>query len=100
MSETIYSFDEIAAIVQKLLNKYHAEKALLFGSYARNEANNTSDIDLVIYGGEFFEPTDVFCIADELYRALKKNVDVYEIREIDNTSDFYHTILRDGIMIA
>ena len=100
MSERIYSYDEIADIVQELLNKYHAEKALLFGSYARKEANRDSDIDLLIYGGKFFEPTDIFCIADELYRALNKKVDVYEIREIDDTSDFYHTILREGVMIA
>ena len=71
-----------------LLKKYRAEKAILFGSYARNEADGKSDIDLLIIGGEHFVPTDVFCIADELYRSLGKAVDVYDISEINKGTEF------------
>ena len=39
MSEHIYSLDEIFAAVLPLLKKYHAERAILFGSYARQEAD-------------------------------------------------------------
>ena len=63
MSDYIYSRDEIADVVTSLLKKYRAEKAILFGSYARQEASSGSDIDLVIIGGAEFEPTDVFAIA-------------------------------------
>ena len=66
MSEHIYTLDEIFAAVLPLLKKYNAEKAILFGSYARQEADITSDIDLIVVGGEQFDPTDVFCIAEEL----------------------------------
>ena len=52
----------------------------MFGSYARQEANAASDIDLIVVGGIKFDPTDVFCIAEELHRALGKPVDVYELR--------------------
>lgn len=100
MKEQIYTQGEIVACVIPLLKKYHAERAILFGSYARQEADGQSDIDLVVIGGEQFEPTDVFCIADELYTALGKNVDVYELREIDNDSDLYRNILTEGVPIA
>ena len=100
MKEDIYTQGEITACVLPLLKKYHAERAILFGSYARQEADGQSDIDLVVIGGEQFEPTDVFCIADELYTALGKNVDVYELREIDNDSDLYRNILTEGVPIA
>ena len=100
MSDYIYSRDEITDVVSSLLKKYRAEKAILFGSYARQEANSGSDIDLVIIGGAGFEPTDVFAIADELYRRMGKNVDVYEIREIDINSAFYSTIMEEGVQIA
>ena len=100
MKEQIYTQGEIVACVIPLLKKYNAERAILFGSYARQEADGQSDIDLVVIGGEQFEPTDVFCIADELYTALGKNVDVYELREIDNDSDLYRNILTEGVPIA
>ena len=51
-------------------------------------------------GGEQFDPTDVFCIADELYRTLGKNVDVYELREINEGIEFYRTIISEGVRIA
>lgn len=100
MSDYIYSRDEIADVVISLLKKYRAEKAILFGSYARQDATSGSDIDLMIIGGAEFEPTDVFAIADELYRLMGKNVDVYEIQEIDIDSEFYSTIMEEGVQIA
>lgn len=83
-----------------IVKKYKASKAILFGSYARAEADMDSDIDVMIIGGGAFNPTDIFCIADELNRIAKKNVDVYEEREIDHSSSFYNTIVNEGIEIA
>ena len=100
MSDQIYDQSEIFAAVIPLLKKYRAESAILFGSYARREADAGSDIDLIIVGGENFEPTDVFCIAEELYCALGKAVDVYELRELDRGSVFYNTVLEEGVQIA
>ena len=99
MNDSIYSRDEIISHVVPLLRKYSAEKAILFGSYARHEATQSSDVDLVIIGGKRFDPTDVFCIADELFRSLQKNVDVYELSEIKFGSEFYNTIFREGVQI-
>lgn len=100
MSERVYTQDEIARAVIPLLNKYQAEKAILFGSYARKEATPTSDVDLVVIGGSRFEPTDVFCIADELHRILGKEVDVYELREINVGTPFYEAVFSEGVQIA
>lgn len=100
MSDHIYSREEIIQTVLPILRKYHAEQAILFGSYARQEATVASDIDLLVIGGAQFDPTDVFCIADELYRSLGKNVDVYELCEIQKDSDFYRSIFNEGVQIA
>lgn len=48
------SYPELEATIRLLLKKYHAEYALLFGSYARGEATPNSDIDLVVVGGPGF----------------------------------------------
>lgn len=100
MSEHVYSQAEIISAVLPLLKKYRAEKAILFGSYARQDADPNSDVDLVIIGGKNFDLTDVLCIAEELHRSLGKNVDVYELREINQGSAFYDAILSEGVQIA
>jgi len=100
MSDQILTREELSEIIQSLLLKYHAESAILFGSYARQEADGVSDIDVVIIGGASFEPTDVFSLADDLHRLTQKDVDVYELCEIDQQSDFYKTILKEGVRIA
>ena len=100
MSDHIYDQNEIYAAVVPLLKKYRAEKAILFGSYARQDADAASDIDLIVVGGEDFDPTDVLCIAEELHCALGKAVDVYELREINVGSAFYNTILEEGVQIS
>ena len=100
MPEKIYSTMELKAVLLPIIRKYNAQKAYIFGSYARNEADKNSDVDVFVIGGQMFDPTDIFCIADELYRVLQKNVDVYEESEIDRTSDLYNNIMREGIEVA
>jgi predicted nucleotidyltransferase len=100
MPGRVYTKDEIFNMVLPLLKKYHAESAILFGSYARQEADVDSDIDLVVIGGPQFDPTDVFCLADELYRLTGKQVDVYELCELNTGTEFYNTIFSEGVRIA
>ena len=55
------SLSEIKAVVKELLERYHAEYALLFGSYARGDATPDSDIDIIIVGGKDFVPRNMRC---------------------------------------
>ena len=96
----VLSQDQLASLILSLLQKYRAQSAILFGSYARQEADAQSDIDLLVIGGPFFRLTDVFALAEELHRSTGKAVDVYELNEIDQQSEFYHTILKEGVKIA
>ncbi len=82
MGAQIRSTEGIRLSLLSLLKKYRAEKAILFGSYPRNEIDGKSDLDLLIIGSEDFIPTDVFCITDKLYRTLAKSVGVYELYEV------------------
>lgn len=100
VTDKVLSREKLTEAIRSLLKKYRADSAILFGSYARLEADAISDVDVVIYGGPEFDPTDVFSLAEDLHRLTRKAVDVYEIREIDQQSDFYQTILREGVRIA
>ena len=46
-----YSIAELQSIVEPLTKKYGAERIYLFGSYARSDMNDRSDIDLRIDKG-------------------------------------------------
>ena len=48
----IYEIDEIKKITVPIAEKYGVKKLALFGSYARGEQKNTSDIDFLIEKGE------------------------------------------------
>ena len=96
----IYTTDQLLQIILPILKKYRAESALLFGSYARQAATQASDIDLLVIGGAEFDPTDVFCIADELHRATGKPVDVYELCELEQGSPFYNAVMSEGVQVA
>ncbi len=96
----VLSRDEIEACVKCLLKKYHADYALLFGSYARNEANAESDIDILVVGGCNFRSKDIFSFGEELREMTHKEADVFELRELNVDTPFYNQVMKEGIRIA
>ena len=44
----------------------------MFGSYARGEADESSDLDFLVFGGENFKLTMIFSLAEDLRKVLKK----------------------------
>jgi len=96
----VLSLEEIEKIIKELLKKYHADYALLFGSYARGEATPESDIDVVISGGDQFVPRNIFALAEELREITKRDADVFEMQEINKGTPFYQSLMKEGIKIA
>ena len=100
MAKKAMSVQEIMSTVKPLADRYKIKEVYLFGSYARDEADSESDIDLLVYGGEGFKLTRVFAFAEELRGLLDKKVDVFEIHEVNEDSDFYKNIMKDRILVA
>lgn len=92
--------EEIEGFIKILLAKYNAKYAILFGSYARGDATEDSDIDVVVVGNENFRGRDIFAFGEELRQLTNKNVDAFEIREVNKDTGFYNNILREGVRIA
>lgn len=92
--------NDIKAIVKELLERYHAEYALLFGSYARGDATPDSDIDIIVVGGKDFVPRNIFAMAEDLREMTGRDADVFEIREVNKETPFYESVMREGIRIA
>lgn len=94
------ALDEIKSVVKELLERYHAEYALLFGSYARGEATPESDIDIIVVGGKNFVPRNIFALAEDLREMTGRDADVFEMREVDTGTPFYESVMKEGIRIA
>ena len=94
------SINDVNYIVKPLADKYKISEVYLFGSYARGDATDESDLDFLVYGGDGFRLTMVFAFAEELRKALNKEVDVFEIHEVNQNSDFYNNIMKDRVLVA
>ena len=100
MSKQIFTIENITAMVKPLAQKYHVKEVYLFGSYARGEADENSDLDFLVCGGESFKLTQIFSFGEELREILQKRVDVFEINEINQDSEFYKKIMREKVLVA
>lgn len=87
---------DIRAMVLPLLEKYDMRSASIFGSYARGEANEHSDLDILLEGNPGFRSLNVYGVAEELHRVSGKPVDVFEISELDD-GPFRDAALRDAV---
>lgn len=90
----IYTLEEIERRIRPVAEKYRLQAVYVFGSYARGEANENSDVDLLVddtnsglrgleYGGLYYE----------LEEALGKQISFVTVDSLEgpcrNKSDFY-----------
>lgn len=99
MSEKIYTIDEIKSIIQAILEQFAVKKAILFGSYAKNNPTAKSDIDIVIDSEGKLLNINFYGLLEDLVQKLEKNIDLFEISEIQKESELYDTILKEGVII-
>lgn len=100
MEHSVFTIENIISLVKPIAEKYHVDQIYLFGSYARGEARSDSDLDFLVYGGDHFKLTMIFALAEELREVLEKEVDVFEIHEINPNSDFYNRIMKERLLVA
>lgn len=93
----ILTTEKIKEICVKILQEHNAEYAYLFGSYAKNNASETSDVDLLI--SVPINGLNFFGLIEELREALKKKVDVLDVAQLNNNPILVQEILKDGIKI-
>jgi predicted nucleotidyltransferase len=97
--------EQLKKISERLKKEYHAEKVILFGSYATGEATEDSDVDLLVIA-----PTNerlvermatVLEIVHDLYNGLPLSPIVLTSEEIEKRlklgDQFVQEILEKGI---
>ena len=72
----ILTIKQIKERILPILKKFNINEVYLFGSYARGEANSSSDVDIYCESGNVKTFVDQGYLEDELVEALGKEVDL------------------------
>ncbi len=99
INSSVYTIKEIKKIIKPILNKYGITEIYLFGSYARGEAKESSDIDIYCDKGNVKALIDQGLLEDELEASLNKKVDI--IFDSSYIDDYFKTqIMEDMIKLC
>lgn len=96
---------QIKELTKPIFEKYGVEKAYVFGSYARGDYNENSDIDIIIVAKNIKSLLIIGAILEALKQTLQKEVDLIEEEcfEEDNMEDFeqefYDNIKKERVVI-
>jgi len=94
-SDRVYTVEEIADIVRPVAERYGVESVILFGSYARGDADRDSDIDLYVETGKISDLIELSGFRLDLVEALRKEVSVVTADDFSAVS----RIVRNGVPI-
>ena len=92
-----YALQEIKDIVIPIAKTYGVRKVGIFGSYARGDANENSDVDIYIEKGKLRSLIQYFSFVNDLEHSLGCHVDVVTTNAADR--EFVENIMREGITI-
>lgn len=93
----VLSLEEIAQKCAGVFSDYPVESCTLFGSYAKGEATEASDIDLLVSTN--LTGIRFFGMVEALRQALNKQVDVLDIKQLNNNEDLLKDILKEGVRV-
>lgn len=93
----MFTVDEIRQAVIPKAEKYGIGSVNLFGSYARNEADDSSDVDILIDKGRLGSLLQYFSFVNELEDVLGCHVDV--VTDGINDKDFLSRIKQEGVLL-
>jgi len=102
----IYTLDQLRDIIAPIAKKYNIPAVYIFGSYARGDATEESDVDVLIEnkGSKISTLFELGGLYNDLNEALKKELDIVEEEALDDECRqrmpwFVDAILKERIRI-
>lgn len=92
-----YTINEIKSKTIPIAKAYGIGRMCLFGSYARGEAKEDSDVDLYIERGRLKSLIQYFAFIDDLENVLGCHVDVVTTGIEDKK--FLSLIIKEGVLL-
>ena len=97
MDNNIYRIEEIKTALEPIFETNGVKTAILFGSYAKGDASEKSDIDIYVDSGLF--GLDFVGLVENVYEALNKQIDIIDVRSLKAGSQIEKEIHDHGIKI-
>ncbi len=91
------NIESIRDELSPVFKKYDVNSAILFGSYAKNNARDNSDIDILVDSG--LKGLAFFGLLEDVVSALGKPVDLIDVTQVDPNSVVMNEINQTGVMI-
>jgi len=96
----VYTIDELRRRITPIAKKYRIPAVYLFGSYARGEATEDSDVDVLIehHGSIIRGLWDLGAFYNDMNEGLNKKVDIITLGALEQTETKRRSpFLRDNI---
>lgn len=93
----VLTIKDIEKKCSKVLEQYDVKFCYLFGSYAKDKATPTSDVDLLLSSN--VKGLKFYGLVEELRTSLRKRVDVLDMNQLKDNLELTEEILKDGIRI-
>ena len=93
----IYTIDQIRQIAHPIAASYGIKSMRLFGSYARGEATDASDVDILIDRGPVRSGFVLGGLYADLRAGLQKELDMVTLQGAD--PELLSQIHQDGVLI-
>ena len=103
----IYTLDEIKKRILPVIEKYGIPAMYLFGSYARGEATEESDLDFLVdtTGTNLTSLLSLGALYCDLEEVFQKNIDLITVRsvmqnaETESERSFRDTVIRERVKL-
>ncbi len=99
MSEKVYSIDEIKTILKEVLDGKPVYQVVLFGSYAKKEADKNSDLAIIIDTKSKLKGLELLKLICLMQERFQKNIDGFEKYEIIENSPIDKEIKETGVIV-
>ena len=101
MSDRIYTLNEIKSIIAPIASRYGVDRVYLFGSYARGDADENSDIDLCVDAVAIKGLFSLGGLYADLVDALGKELDLITVKSLkyNNDDNFKDSLQKERVLI-
>lgn len=97
MMPKTYTIEELKSIVSPIAEKYQISRVYLFGSFARGDYDEQSDIDIRIEKGNLKGMFALCGFYTEVSEALERKVDILTTGSL--SEEFLESIKKDEILL-
>ena len=93
------SLEKLKELVSPIATELGLERVIVFGSYARGEQTEASDVDLIIDSGGRLRGKHLFGAIYKIDMLIPKKTDIFDLTEINKPSPTYTAIINEGVTI-